>query len=169
MTMTADPSAPNAAPLPKIGVEILRHYLQDMSFENPRGPALGETLANAAITPETTLGHRYLGQEDLYQVVIHVTVPAKVGERTLFLLEMTYAAEVRLHNIPQPVAQEVLSVQVPQSIFPMVQQILVQATTAGGYPNVVLHDVDFRQTYLNALAAGQIKQGPVGVPVYEKL
>lgn len=167
MDMNTEPATTDAPP-PKIGVDILRHYLQDISFENPHGPPLPETLANATITPETTLGHRFLGHDDLYQVVMHVTVHARSGERTLFLLEMTYAAEVRLHNLPQPVAQEMLSVQVPQAIFPVVQQLIVQVTSGGGYPNVVLQDMDFRQNYLNALAAGQIRQGPVGAPAYEK-
>src|SRR5262245_25557917 len=91
-TAPADPNAPQLA--------LQAVYLKDCSYEAPNGPRVqGEW--NPQINLDLHTGVNPLGT-DVREVVLTVTVSAKQGEITLFLVEVKQAGVFVMRNLAEP-------------------------------------------------------------------
>src|SRR5256885_12618661 len=78
-------------------------YLKDCSYESPNGPRVDGNW-NPQISLDLQTGSSSLGP-DVREGVLTVTVSAKLGEVTIFLVEGKQAGGVRLSQIPEPGTQ----------------------------------------------------------------
>jgi preprotein translocase subunit SecB len=128
---------------------IQDQYVKDLTFENPNflmkyssAPKEPEVSVNV----ESTVGK--LGEEN-YEVALKVSVSARVGEETLFVIELLYAALVSVgKGVTQEVLEPVLMVHCPFLMFPFVREIVARLTQAGGYPPLMLEPIDFASIYV---------------------
>ena len=141
----------------KPNLQIVGQYIKDLSFENPGAPA------GFAGNPDMDLGvdlqARPVGS-DHYEVVLHMRVKASTENRTLFMMELAYAALVRLTNMPEDAVQQVLLIQAPHLIFPFARRIIADTVRDGGMPPLVIEPIDFNRLYQARLA--NAAQAPVG-------
>jgi preprotein translocase subunit SecB len=141
----------------KPNFQIVGQYIKDLSFENPGAPA------GFAGNPDMDLGvdlqARPVGS-DHYEVVLHMRVKASTENRTLFMMELAYAALVRLTNMPEDAVQQVLLIQAPHLIFPFARRIIADTVRDGGMPPLVIEPIDFVGLYQTKMA--QAAQPPVG-------
>lgn len=137
------------------GFEVVRHYLKDLSFESPRGPLEPEQLDTVDLKRDLSLSISML-PDGSHVVAIYLLVSGSEAGTVRLLCELTYIAEVRLHGIPDPVAPQILSVNVPEVLLRQVNLILGQNSLFGGYPDLVLDSVDFMTLYQSAVARGSI-------------
>src|SRR3979409_1549585 len=72
-------------------------YLKDCSYESPNGPRLDGNW-NPQINLDLQTGSTALGP-DVREVVLTVTVSAKLGDVTIFLLGVKTAGAVVLRNL----------------------------------------------------------------------
>src|SRR6202030_4524455 len=87
---TDDPSAADvrdALASPQLALQSV--YLKDCSYESPNGPRIEGTW-NPQINLDLQTGSTSLGPE-VREVVLTVTVSAKYGEATIFLVEVKQA------------------------------------------------------------------------------
>jgi preprotein translocase subunit SecB len=90
-------SAPNDSGTAATALVLQGVYLKDCSFEAPQGPrANGEW--NPQISLDLNTNAQLLGG-DLREVVLTVTVSAKQGEQTLFLVEVKQAGAFVMQNL----------------------------------------------------------------------
>src|SRR5271154_5230381 len=90
---------PQQANQPVFSIEKL--YVKDLSLEIPNAPAV--FLEREAPTVDIQLHHNSTSVEDgVYQTVLTATGTAKVGDRTMFLVEAAQAGIFVLRNIAQP-------------------------------------------------------------------
>lgn len=148
------PTSANPGDQPEPPYQIMRQYVKDLSFENPNAPeifAAGPSpQAGIAIDVQT----KSLGGRDV-EVVLSVEASAKNGEQTAYLLELSYAAIVRVGQVPKEALNALLLVEVPRMLFPFVREIVCDATRAGGFSMLLLAPFDFVQLYRARLAQEQ--------------
>jgi len=73
---------------------------------------------------------------------------------TGFILELLYAGVFTL-NVPDEHRQAILLIECPRLLFPYARNILSDATRDGGFPPVMLGQVDFVAMYQNQLKTAQ--------------
>ena len=130
-------------------IQIVGQYIKDLSFENPGAPA--GFNGNPELDMGVDLQARPVGP-DHYEVVLHLRIKASGEARTLFIMELSYAALVRLVNIPEDVIQRVLLIQPPHLMFPFARRIIADTVRDGGLPPLVIEPIDFAALYQNKMA-----------------
>ena len=156
----ADPQATpgDAAPQNVVQFSIDRIYVKDLSLENPGAPQsfqIGDP-------PAVEIGLRTRTDQldtDVYESVLTVTVTARSGDKTLFLVEVAQAGIFTIRGVPQNQLQPVIAIHCPTVLFPYVRETIADATTRAGYPPVHLAPINFEMLYQQQLAQMQ-QQAP---------
>jgi preprotein translocase subunit SecB len=131
-----------------IGFFINRHYLQDLSVENPVGRVAVEDLPQLRYGLDGRVDANPTGTHDIFLVGINMQFTSMLREKVVFLVDITYRVEVELHGIPEPVAPFTLCVNVPEAVFPILQEILQRNGGYAGYPEMQVRAPDFRAMYV---------------------
>jgi preprotein translocase subunit SecB len=96
--------------------------------------------------------------ESLFECVLTVTVTAKTGDKTLFLVEAAQGGMFRISGVPLPEIQPVLAIHCPNVLFPYIRETIADAITRAGFPPVHLDPINFEMLYQQQLAAMQQQQ-----------
>ncbi len=140
-------------------LSIAAQYTKDQSFENPGAPG---SLTKTAKPPSINVGidvQVRRGAEPNYEVELKVSVHAKQDETTAFLAELLYGGVFQLFNIPAETLQPVLLIECPRLLFPFARRIIADMTRDGGYPPLMLDNIDFSQLYHQRMAQLQAQAG----------
>src|SRR6185437_14684264 len=116
-------------------------YLKDCSFEAPEGPR-----ANGQWTPQISLDlHTNVRPlpNDVREVVLTVTVAAKQGEQTLFLVEVKQAGAFLMQNLSPDELKRAVGSICPNVLFPYARAVVSQLVSQGGFPQLLLPPVNF--------------------------
>ena len=128
---------------------IEKVYVKDLSLEIPNAPQ--SFLEREAPTVDIQLHHNTSSvEEGVYQTVLTVTVTAKVGDKTLFLVEAGQAGIFTVRNVPAPELDAILGIACPNILFPYVREVVSDTVTRAGFPPVVLNPVNFEAIYQQA-------------------
>jgi preprotein translocase subunit SecB len=130
-------------------------YLKDCSYEAPKGPRIdGNWSPQISLDINTSAN---VVAPELHEVVITVTVGAKQGEATAFLVEVKQAGLFVMRGLTQDDLRRAIGTVCPNVLFPYARVAVSQLVTQGGFPNFVLPPVDFDQMYARGLAQAQAK------------
>jgi preprotein translocase subunit SecB len=135
-------------------------YLKDCSYEAPKGPRV-EGQWNPQISLDINTSSNVLST-DLHEVVITVTVGAKQGEATAFLVEVKQAGLFVMRGLTPEDLRRAIGTICPNMLFPYARVAVSQLVTQGGFPNFVLPPVDFDQLFQRGLAQAQAQQAAKG-------
>ena len=120
-------------------------YLKDCSFEAPQGPrANGEW--NPQISLDLNTNVQPIGG-DIREVVLTVTVSAKQGEQTLFLVEVKQAGAFMMQNLSADEFKRAIGSLCPSVLFPYARAVVSQLVSQGGFPQLLLPPVNFDALY----------------------
>jgi preprotein translocase subunit SecB len=135
-----DPNAPQ--------LSLQSVYLKDCSYEAPNGPRVqGEW--NPQINLDLHTGVNPL-TTDVREVVLTVTVSAKQGETTLFLVEVKQAGVFIMRNLGDLEVKRSVGSICPSVLFPYARAAVSQLVTQGGFPQFLLPPVNFDALYQRA-------------------
>ena len=129
-------------------------YLKDCSYESPNGPRIDGTW-NPQINLDLQTSSTALGPE-VREVVLTVTVSAKHGDTTIFLVEVKQAGLFVVRNLPESDLKRAISTVCPGVLFPYARAAISQLVSQGGFPQFLLPPVNF-----DALYAANQAQPPV--------
>ena len=135
-------------------------YVKDLSLENPGAPQSFMTQEQ----PQVDVGLRTRGEQiqpDVYECVLTVTLTAKVGDKTLFLVEASQAGIFTIRGVPPDQLQPVIAVNCPTVLFPYIRETLADAVARAGFPPVHLAPISFEALYQQQLAQMQPQQAAV--------
>lgn len=133
---------------------IEKIYLKDASVEVPNAPQIYLTRE----TPQVDVQIHTQGNvvdAGVYEVVLTVTVTAKVEDKTMFLVEAGQAAVFQLHNIPQADLEPILGIACPNILFPYAREVVSDLVSRAGFPPVILSPVNFESMYAQKHAQQQ--------------
>jgi len=123
-------------------------YLKDCSYEAPNGPRVqGEW--NPQINLDLHTGVNPIAN-DVSEVVLTVTVSAKQGEVTLFLVEVKQAGVFLMRNLAELEVKRSIASICPSVLFPYARAAVSQLVTQGGFPQFLLPPVNFDALYQRA-------------------
>ncbi|SDI18380.1 protein-export chaperone SecB [Propionivibrio dicarboxylicus] len=129
---------------PLFAIEKL--YVKDLSLEVPNAPAIYVESETPEVGLQLQTGVQRL-TEDAFEVTLTVTVTAKLGEKTVFLVEVGQAGIFRVRNVPEENLDPLLSIACPNILFPYAREVVSDAVSRGGFAPVVLQPVNFESLY----------------------
>jgi preprotein translocase subunit SecB len=135
------PGVPETGPV----LSLQSVYLKDCSYESPNGPRMDGNW-NPQINLDLQTSANVLGP-DAREVVLTVTVSAKLGEVTIFLVEVKQAGLFLVRNIPESDLKRAVSTVCPGVLFPYARAAISQLVSQGGFPQFLLPPVNFEALY----------------------
>jgi len=123
-------------------------YLKDCSYEAPNGPRADGTW-NPQINLDLHTGVTALSPEQR-EVVLTVTVSAKQGETTLFLVEVKQAGVFLMRSLNEGEVKRAVASICPSVLFPYARAAVSNLVTQGGFPQFLLPPVNFDALYTRA-------------------
>jgi preprotein translocase subunit SecB len=136
------------------GFAIQRIYLKDISFETPMGieaftkafkPAIQQDM-NIKVTPVS---------EGLFEVILLLTITARIENRAVFLVEIKQAGLFALTGIEGPQMSHVIHSTCPQILFPYAREAVDSILGRGGFPPLMLPPINFDAIFVQAVQAVQ--------------
>ena len=128
-------------------------YLKEASIEQPNSPAI-RLEEQAAPTMDIQLGvEAQQPGEGLFEVSVSATVTAKVGDRTLFLVECKQAGLFEIRGFDEAQLGGVVGAMCPQIVFPYLRSNVSDLVTRAGFPPVTLAEINFQAMYEQQQAA----------------
>lgn len=163
-TSSANPTNPAGGPgQPQQqgpALHTLAQYTKDFSFENPSPlDSLSQPQNNSNINVSVTVDTQAI-RDDAHEVTLGIQVKAVNGDKTLFLVEISYCGLFALINIPQDSRDAILRVHCPALLFPFVRQIVADAVRNGGFPPLYINMVDFAALYQQQMQAAATGGAP---------
>lgn len=133
---------------PVFGIEKL--YVKDLSVEVPNAPEIFLEHEAPQVEIQLNTAGRGVG-EGVFEVVLTVTVTAKLAEKTVFLVEAGQAGIFRIQNVPQEQIEPLIAVACPNILFPYAREAVSDAITRAGFQPIVLQPVNFESMYMQRL------------------
>ena len=137
---------------------IQRIYLKDASMEQPNSPQIFLEQDSPAVDINLGIEQTQLG-EGVFEVALTGTVTAKIKDKTLFLVECKQAGIYEVSGFPADQVGPILGVNCPQMLFPYLRAQISDLVVRGGFPPVVLNEINFPAIY-----AAQLEQQAQGTP-----
>jgi preprotein translocase subunit SecB len=138
---------------PMFGVEKI--YLKDLSLELPNAPQVFFERDAPQVEVNVHNQAAALAQPGLFEVVLTVTVTAKIQEKTVFLVEAAQAGIFQIRNIPPADIQAVLGTICPNTLLPYAREAVASVVQRAGFPPVTLQHMNFDVIYQQRLQQTQ--------------
>ena len=158
-TLSAIPAAADNQPV----YSIEKIYVKDLSLEVPNAPQI--FLERESPNVDVQLHHVSKSVDDgIYQTELTLTVTAKVGEKTMFLVECCQAGIFAIRNVPNQDLEPILAIGNPNILYPYARETISDAIVRAGFPPVLLNPVNF-EALLQAQKAQEAEQPATPAPV----
>jgi preprotein translocase subunit SecB len=129
--------------------DIRKIYLKDASVEAPNTPEVfleGEQKPEIAI--DVSIQPRNLEQEGYYEVVLGVTVTAKVGDKVSFLVEVQQGGVFHITGLPESDLPLALEIACPNVLLPFAREAVSDLVGKAGFPQLLLSPINFEALYI---------------------
>lgn len=142
---TANNDAPNRQVL------LQRIYCRDASLEVPQAPAVFNRQWTPSVDVQVGTTIDAVGN-DHYQVVLSLTVTAKLEGDTAYLVEVQQAGIFQLQGFSERhEIQAVLGAYCPNVVFPFARETVSDLVQRGGFPQLLLQPINFDALYAQHL------------------
>jgi preprotein translocase subunit SecB len=125
---------------------IQKIYTKDLSFETPNSPAIYQEEWNPKVDLQLGNEHAQLDEEN-HEVVLSVTVTAKVNDKIAFIAEVKQAGIFTLTGYNDQEMSQLVGNYCPNTLFPYAREAISDVVTKGGFPQLVLAPVNFDAVY----------------------
>src|ERR1700744_1599556 len=143
-TAEADPNAAG------VQVSLQSVYLKDCSYESPNGPRLPRNQAwETTFQLNMNTSAEELGP-DIREFLLTVTVEAKQGEATLYLVEVKQAGLFSISGAGAEGMKRLVGSFSPSVLFPYAREVVSALVIKGGFPNFLLPLVNFDALFAQA-------------------
>ena len=133
---------------------IEKIYVRDLSLEVPNAPQV--FMSNEAPQLDVQLSQGVQSVDGaLFEVTLKVTVTAKAGDKTVFLVEVAQAGIFQIRNVPQAELDPILGMVCPNVLFPYARETVSDTVNRAGFPPVLLAPINFEALYQQRMAEQQ--------------
>jgi preprotein translocase subunit SecB len=130
---------------------IEKIYVKDLSLELPNAPQVFLQAEQPQL--EVQLGNASNSIDGvLFEVEVSVTVTARIGDKTAFLVEVVQAGIFQIRGVPDSELPAVLGIVCPNVLFPYARETVSDIVNRSGFPPVLLAPVNFEAIYQQQLA-----------------
>jgi preprotein translocase subunit SecB len=131
-------------------------YIKDVSFEAPAVPGVlfghPEPVLEFNVSNTYTLSLEASGKlGEVYAVLVSVNVHARVGEKTLFLIEVQQGGLFELVGYGEDEKDFVLRTKAPEALYPYARELVSSLASRAGFPRLRLTPFNFESRYSQAM------------------
>jgi preprotein translocase subunit SecB len=126
---------------------LQRLYLKDASFESPNSP---DSFRGSQWRPQITFDIKSRNsklQDDLYEVILVLTVQAKQEEKVAFLVEVQQGGVFSCNGLEDAQLEQILATVCPNIMFPYARETVDSLVVKGSFPPLMLAPVNFEALY----------------------
>ena len=131
---------------------LQRIYTKDVSYESPSTPQIFRQNWQPNVNIDLNTKSSRFDEEGNHEVVLTLTVTAKIGEETAFLVEVQQAGIFYVVGIEAEPLRQVLATVGPNILFPYARESIDALVVKGGFPPLMLSPVNFEALYSQAVA-----------------
>jgi preprotein translocase subunit SecB len=140
-----------------------RIYNKDLSFESPSTPDIFKRQWQPKVNVDLNTRSTPIDEQGNFEVVLSITLTAKVDDDTAFLVEVQQAGIFFITGFEGENLRRLLGTAAPNILFPYARENIDSLVVKGGFPPVMLAPVNFDALYQQAMArAAQEGQGDGG-------
>lgn len=136
---------------------IQKIYVKDFSFESPHTP---QVFARNDWSPKTDLNLRSshtAGSDNSHEVVLTVSIEAKEGDQTIFLVELQQAGLFHINGYTADEFKALVGSFCPNILFPYAREAVATMVSKGGFPEFILQPINFDALYAQGLAQAKAR------------
>lgn len=134
---------------------VQRIYTKDLSFESPATPAVFRKQWQPKVNVDLNTKSSAIDAEGNFEVVLAITITAKMEEETAFLVEVQQAGIFHIKGFDGDDLRRILGTAAPNVLFPYARETIDTLCVKGGFPAIMLSPVNFDAVYQQALAQAQ--------------
>lgn len=133
---------------------LQRIYIKDLSFESPGAPETFRKQWKPEINLDLNTKHEKV-QDNIFEVVLSVTVTAKNEDEVAFLVEAHQAGLFQISGIADAQMPQILGSYCPNILFPYIRETISDLVTRGSFPQLLLAPVNFDALLAEAMKRQQ--------------
>lgn len=151
MTDKSNPAEQNG---PQFAIQ--RIYTKDISFETPNSPTIFTEKWEPQVNVDLNSSGNKLA-EGVFEVVLALTVTAKLGEKTAYLAEVQQAGVFGMEGFSEQDLGGMLHSFCPNILFPYAREVVSDLVSKGSFPQLLLAPINFDALYAQHLQQQQEK------------
>ena len=131
-------------------LSIAKVYIKDLSFESPMSP---DVFKPDSWSPQTNLNLRSSHQHvdsDFHEVTLTITVDAKDGDKTIFLVELQQAGLFEMTGYGDEEHGAIVGSFCPSVLFAYARETIAGVIQKGGFPEFILQPINFDALYMES-------------------
>lgn len=132
-----------------------RIYNKDVSFESPATPDVFRKQWQPKINVDLNTKSNAVDEEGNFEVVLTITLTAKLDEETAFLVEVQQAGIFYITGFEGENLRRLLGTAAPNVLFPYARENIDSLVVKGGFPAIMLSPVNFDALYQQAVAQAE--------------
>ena len=136
-----------------------RIYTKDISFESPGTPDVFRKQWQPAVNVDLNTRSNKIDDSGNFEVVLTVTVTAKMDDETAFLVEVQQAGVFMITGFEGENLRRILGTAAPNILFPYARENIDSLCVKGGFPALMLAPVNFEALYQQAVQQAAQQQG----------
>jgi preprotein translocase subunit SecB len=136
-----------------------RIYVKDISFESPASPDIFRQNWQPNVNVDLNTRSSKADDAGNHEVVLTITVTAKIEEKNAFLVEVQQAGIFFAVGIEDEPLKQILATVAPNILFPYAREAIDGLVVKGGFPPLMLAPVNFDALYQQAMAQQAAQAG----------
>jgi len=133
---------------------LQRIYLKDSSFESPRSPAVFQGQWQPKINFDIKTKNSKI-QDDVFEVVLVLTVEATLEEEAAFVVEVHQAGVFTAKDFDGVQLEQLLATACPNILFPYAREAIDSLVVKGSFPALMLAPINFEALYAQQKQAAE--------------
>lgn len=133
---------------------IQRIYLKDISFETPMGVEAFTKQFKPNIQQDLNVQVTQL-DDATHEVVLLLTITAKIEGRTVFLVEVKQAGIFAITGFEGIQLSQVINTACPQILFPYAREAIDSILNRGTFPPLMLAPINFDAVFAQAVVVAK--------------
>ena len=125
-------------------IKLLKHYIKDLSFENPQNINPNKSIQNDNFEISTNINVLYEPYNDnFFSLIIKIILDCSSKDEKIKLsyLELDYLGFFK--NLSQNLDQKILTENGLKLIFPFAKSIIEEISQKGGSVPITVKDIDY--------------------------
>jgi preprotein translocase subunit SecB len=136
-----------------------RIYVKDISYESPASPDIFRQNWQPNVNVDLNTRSSKADDSGNHEVVLTITVTAKIEEKNAFLVEVQQAGIFFAVGIEDEPLKQILATVAPNILFPYAREAIDGLVVKGGFPPLMLAPVNFDALYQQAMAQQAAQAG----------
>ena len=136
--------------------QLQRIYLKDLSYEAPKTPLIFKEQWKPDVNLDINNSANLL-EDDIWEVVLKVTVTVKNGDTTAFIVEVAQAGLFLLQGVEGIQKEAILKGVCANILFPYARETVSDIVARGTFPQFLLQPINFEAAFAENLRQQQVK------------